>query len=125
MTRRRLILICVGLPWAIALAWTAYFVFSPSPEQKVAFEHEKLRRLLADLDIIERALGGRVNELDAAGHGIDVGNIYQGIDLSNLEGIHTARQRVSIFSKQMDEFGVLLEDYWARIAEKVKATDST
>jgi hypothetical protein len=123
MIGRRLVIATIAAFWAMVLGLAAWNLLSPTPQQKVAIEHEKLRRLLADLDIIERALSGHLSELTAAGQGIDVGNIYQGINLSNIEGIHTARQRVSIFSKQMDEFGVLLEDYWARIAEKVKATD--
>jgi hypothetical protein len=123
ITRRHLILVCVGLPWAIALAATAYFVFSPSPEQKMIVEHAKLRRLLVDLDTIEKDLSNRVNELDAAGHGIDVGNIYQGINLSKIEGTNDARQRVQIFDTQMNGFGALLEGVWTRIADKVNASD--
>ena len=122
-TRRGLIVICVGLPWAVALGSLALFLSSPTPEQKTVIEHAKLRRLLGDLDAIEKDLGRRVNEIEAASHGIDVGNIYQKIDLSKIEGIHTARERVSVFGAQMDKFGLLLEDIWRRIAEKVNATD--
>jgi hypothetical protein len=123
ITRRGLILTCVGLPWAIALAWFAFFLSSPTPEQKIVVEHAKLRRLLADLDTIEKDLSKGVNALAAAGHGIDVTNIYQGINLSDIKGIHTARERVSVFGAQMDKFGLLLEEIWGRIAERVKTTD--
>jgi hypothetical protein len=123
MSRLSLVIFSVA---AFCLYAPAVAIVNPpasSAEQTLAIQHQKLADLLDELDGLERNLSSRLDELTATGKGIDVGNIYQGINLGNVEGIHTARQRVSIFTKQMDEFGVVLENYWARIAEKVKATD--
>jgi hypothetical protein len=112
-------LIGVGL-----LAWTTLLPPPiPVPDEKIGIEHAKLRGLLVDLLGSERELSRQLHELDASAQKIDADNIYQGIDISKIDGIRTARERLAIFGMQMDKFGAALEESWARIGKIVHASN--
>jgi hypothetical protein len=54
---------------------------------------------------------------------VEVGNLYQGIDLTTSDGIRIARQRLNTFSAKYDEFTDANEQLWAEEQEQVRTAD--
>jgi hypothetical protein len=123
VNRRALIFISIGALCLTALGLTAMKLLSPTPEQKKAIDHGKLLQLLGELEIVERRMLNQTANVQTESHGIESWNIYQGINLSDIEGIHNARQRVSVFGAQMDRFATLNEQYWVDIKATVQHSD--
>jgi hypothetical protein len=66
ITCQHLLVASLSAVWLILLGlalWTEVIPLTPVPDEKIAIEHEKLRRLLGDFDAIERDLRSHLNEL--------------------------------------------------------------
>jgi hypothetical protein len=87
--------------------------------QKTAVEHERLRRLLVNLERIEEAPHTDLAELTGSGQH----NLDQQLNFNSIEEIDAARQRARIFGAQLNRFSAEIENSWAQIAEKVRNND--
>jgi hypothetical protein len=127
MTRHHLAIATLSVLWLLlagAFAWTTMLPPpTPLPDASIGIEHQKLQRLLTELLASEKELGNQLTELDASSTKITSDNIYQGIDISKIDGIRTARERAAFFGTQMDQFGAALEASWVRIGKIVHTSD--
>jgi len=85
--------------------------------------HNKLLHILTEFRDIEIAFQKRVRHLQGTLGGIEVDNLYQGIDLSTMAGIQSARRRVKAFQEGYDEFSDAVEQQWAGYDRAVKNSD--
>jgi hypothetical protein len=96
---------------------------APASAADARSQHERLRSLLGKLQAIEHTLQTQVQHLEDAYGGVDVTNMYQGIDLSTIEGIHRARQRVADCNTKYKEFAAAQERRWTDLGAMVKSND--
>jgi hypothetical protein len=86
-------------------------------------QHERLRHLLAAIIVIETNLSNRVQHLEDTYGNVEVTNLYQAIDLSTIDGIHVARQRVADCNAKYDGFVSAQDKRWADLGALVKSND--
>ena len=115
MTRNHLLIAALSVVWLILVGIFVWTKFPVTRHQKVTTELTKFRHLLVELDVPERAYAAQIAELTKASHGIDFHTIYQGLDLNTIEGIQTARQRVTVFDTQTEKFVAINEQLWHQI----------
>ena len=122
MTRYRLL---ATLVFALSLSIPALAIQAPPPtpadlDDRTQLQHQKLVDLLEAFREIEIALQKRVEALQNTYGAIETTNLYQGIDLSTIDGIQRARQRVKSFESKYVEFSAAVEQRWAAIETAVR-----
>jgi TonB family protein len=123
VTRNRLLIAALSAVWLILVGISVWTRFPITRHQKVTTEFTKFRKLLVALDVPERAYAAQFAELTKTSHGVDYRTIYQGIDLDTIEGIQTARQRVTVFATQTEKCVAINEQLWRQIKKIVDQSD--
>jgi hypothetical protein len=112
---------------ACAFSPLASAIQAPPPIQadltELAGRHEKLLHILTEFRDIEITFQQRMRHLIDTHGDIEVTNLYQGIDLSTIDGIHSVRLRVKAFQAANDEFSEAREEQWAAYALAVRNSD--
>jgi hypothetical protein len=116
-----LIVACAFSP--LALAIQAPLPTQPGLAQRTEIQYEKLRHLLEATLAIETRFQNAIVHLQDTYGDVEVGNLYQGIDLTTVDGIHTVRQRLNALRAKYDAFTNAKEQYWAEEDEQVRTSD--
>lgn len=96
--------------------------FGVVPES-IKIQHEKLRQLLESIQVVETTLQTSQQHLEDTYGNVEVNNVYQALDLSTIDGIHTARQRLVALSAKNDGFAAGLEKERAELEKLVSTND--
>jgi hypothetical protein len=116
-----LVIACAFSPLTSAIQ--APLPTQPGLAQRAEIQYKQLRQLLEATLAIETRFQNAIVHLQDTYGDVEVGNLYQGIDLTTVEGIHTVRQRLNDFRAKYDAFKVAKERYWAEEEKQVSTSD--
>lgn len=91
--------------------------------ESMQVQHEKLRVLLESVQAIETTFESSEKKLDDTYGNVDVTNLDEGLDLSTVNGIQTARQRLLALNAKTHGFIAAKETEWAAYRKLVEDSD--
>ncbi len=91
--------------------------------ESTKIQHNKLLQLLKSTHGVEVEFINSQQHLTDKYGAIEVTNVYQSLDLSTIDGIHTARRRLLELSAKNDGFAAGLEKEWAELRTLVASND--
>jgi hypothetical protein len=80
---------------------------------RIQIQHDQLVALLRTRLVTETTLSKEISRLEAEYGDVEAQTLYQGIDLSQRQGIDTVRLRIKAFDAKTDEFAAAQKQYWA------------